>query len=110
MRSALDDELSRLPDKWRLPLVLCYLEGQTQDEAADRLGWSKSTLRRRLEQARAALGSRLKGRGIARSAVLLAALAPQSLTAATTSPACVDSTVAAALAVVNEKSPALAAS
>src|SRR5207249_10532416 len=33
VRSALDDELSRLPDKWRLPLVLCFLEGQTQDEA-----------------------------------------------------------------------------
>ncbi len=104
VRSALDDELSRLPDKWRLPLVLCYLEGQTQDEAADQLGWSKSTLRRRLEQARAALGSRLKGRGIAWSAVLPAALASDSLTATAMSLSCVDSTVAAALAVVNGKS------
>jgi RNA polymerase sigma factor (sigma-70 family) len=110
VRSALDVELSRLPDKWRLPLVLCYLEGQTQDEAADQLGWSKSTLRRRLEQARAALGTRLKGRGIAWSAVLPAALASDSLSAAAMSPACVDSTVAAALAVVNGKSLALAAS
>src|SRR5262245_41601491 len=63
VRSALDEELSRLPDKWRLPLVLCCLEGRTQDEAADQLGCSKSTLRRRLEQAREALGSRLKSRG-----------------------------------------------
>jgi RNA polymerase sigma factor (sigma-70 family) len=110
VRSALDVELSRLPDRWRLPLVLCYLEGQTQDEAADQLGWSKSTLRRRLEQARAALGGRLKGRGIAWSAVLPAVLASDSLTATAMSLAWVDSTVAAALAVVHGKSLALAAS
>src|SRR5262245_29500870 len=110
VRSTLDAELSRLPDRWRLPLVLCYLEGQTQDEAADQLGWSKSTLRRRLEQARAALGSRLKGRGIAWSGVLPAVLASDSLTAAAMSLAWVDSTVAAALAVINGKSLALAAS
>src|SRR5262249_42378219 len=110
VRSALDAELSRLPDRWRLPLVLCYLEGQTQDEAADQLGWSKRTLGRGLAQARAALGSRLKGRGVAWSAVLPAVLASESLTATAMSLACVDSTVAAALAVVNGKSVALAAS
>ncbi|WP_171473777.1 sigma-70 family RNA polymerase sigma factor [Frigoriglobus tundricola] len=110
VRSALDDELSRLPDRLRLPLVLCYLEGRTQDEAADQLGWSKSTLRRRLEQARGALGSRLKGRGIAWSAALPAVMASDSLAATATPPTCVDSTVAAALAVVNGKPLALAAS
>jgi RNA polymerase sigma factor (sigma-70 family) len=110
VRAALDEELSRLPDRWRLPLVLCYLEGQTQDEAAEQLGWSKSTFRRRLEQARAALGSRLKGRGIAWSAVLPAALAAESLLTAAMPPACVASTVAAALVVVNGKSVAQAAS
>ena len=110
VRSTLDVELSRLPDKLRLPLVLCYLEGQTQDEAAQRLGWSKSTLRRRLEQAREALGSRLTRRGIAWSAVLPAALASECLSANAMSPACVDSTIAAASAVVNGKSLALAAS
>ena len=74
LRLALDAELGRLPDKWRLPLILCYLEGRTQDESASQLGWSKSTLRRRLEEARTALGGRLEGRGIwpaALSAVLL---------------------------------------
>jgi RNA polymerase sigma factor (sigma-70 family) len=110
VRSALDAELSYLPDKWRLPLVLCCLEGHTQDEAADRLGWSRSTLRRRLEEARAALGSRLKRRGVAWSAVLPAVLASDSLTATAMSLACLDSTVAAALAVVTGKSLALAAS
>src|SRR5437763_4954098 len=64
LRSALDSELSQLPDKWRLPLILCYLESRTQDDAASQLGWSKSTLKRRLEEAREALGGRLKKRGI----------------------------------------------
>jgi DNA-directed RNA polymerase specialized sigma24 family protein len=49
LRSVLDEELALLPDKWRQPLILCYLEGRTQDEAASQLGWSKSTLRRRLD-------------------------------------------------------------
>ncbi len=72
--SILDEELGRLPEKWRLPLILCYLEGRTQDEAADRLGWSKSTLRRRLQEGRNALGRRLKGRGVVWPAALSAIL------------------------------------
>ncbi|HEV3386936.1 MAG TPA: sigma-70 family RNA polymerase sigma factor, partial [Gemmata sp.] len=74
LRSVLDAELVRLPEKWRLPLILCYLEGRTQDEAAAQLGWSGNTLRRRLEEARAALGRTLDRKGFgpaALSAVLL---------------------------------------
>ena len=70
----LDFELGRLPEKWRLPLILCYLEGRTQDESANQLGLSKSTLRRRLEEGRAALGSRLNGRGITAPAAMSAVL------------------------------------
>ncbi|VTR96273.1 sigma-70 family rna polymerase sigma factor : RNA polymerase sigma factor, sigma-70 family OS=Singulisphaera acidiphila (strain ATCC BAA-1392 / DSM 18658 / VKM B-2454 / MOB10) GN=Sinac_4264 PE=4 SV=1: Sigma70_r2: Sigma70_r4_2 [Gemmata massiliana] len=62
--AALDEELGRLPERWRLPLVLCYLEARTQDEAARELGWGKSTLRRRLTEARAALAARLAQRGV----------------------------------------------
>jgi RNA polymerase sigma factor (sigma-70 family) len=74
LRVILDAELTRLPDRWRLPLILCYLESRTQDEAAEQLGWSKNTLRRRLEEAREALGRRLARGGVgpaALSAVLL---------------------------------------
>jgi len=42
LRLALDVELAQLPDKWRLPLILFYLEGRTQEESASQLGWSKS--------------------------------------------------------------------
>jgi RNA polymerase sigma factor (sigma-70 family) len=62
LRAVLDAELAALPDKWRLPLLLCYLEGQTQEEAAGQLGLGKTTLRRRLEEARTALGRRLTRR------------------------------------------------
>jgi len=68
--AVLDVELARLPDKWRLPLILCFLEGQTQDEAADRLGVSKNTLRNRLDEARKMLASRLTQRGVVWPSVL----------------------------------------
>jgi RNA polymerase sigma factor (sigma-70 family) len=61
----LDDELGRLPDRLRAPLVLCYLHGGTRDEAAAELGWSLSTLKRRLDRAREVLRARLAGRGLA---------------------------------------------
>jgi RNA polymerase sigma factor (sigma-70 family) len=73
----LDEELNRLPAAYRGPLVLCHLEGRTQDEAARELGWSLGTLRGRLERGRHKLRARLLRRGISGSAVLaVASLAP----------------------------------
>src|SRR5262249_39899641 len=69
--AALADELQRLSDRFRLPLLLCYLEGKTRDEAAQKLGWSLGTLKRRLEQARDLLRARLTRRGLSFPAVLL---------------------------------------
>ena len=71
LRRILDDELAGLPDRLRSPLVLCYLDGQTRDEAAAILGWSLAMLKRRLERGRSLLRKRLEARGV--TAGLLAA-------------------------------------
>jgi RNA polymerase sigma factor (sigma-70 family) len=59
----LDEEIGRLPDRYRAPLVLCYYQGRSQHDAADELGISYATLRRRLDRARETLRSRLTRRG-----------------------------------------------
>src|SRR5262245_10156513 len=71
----LHEELDRLDDSYRLPLLLCYLEGLTRDEAAARLGCSVDVLRGRLERGRDKLRRRLTRRGVALSAGLLTAVA-----------------------------------
>ena len=53
LQTILDEELQHLADKYRQPLLLCYLEGLTQEEAAGQLGWPRGTLKRRLERGRA---------------------------------------------------------
>jgi RNA polymerase sigma factor (sigma-70 family) len=73
-QAILDEELARLLDQYRAPLVLCYLEGKTRDEAAAELGWSLGTLKRRLEQGRDRLRTRLTRRGLALPGALLAGL------------------------------------
>src|SRR5262249_54006995 len=69
--AALDDEVSRLADVHRLPLLLCFWQGLTQDEAARRLGITPTAVKGRLERGRAKLAARLTRRGIA-PAILLA--------------------------------------
>jgi RNA polymerase sigma factor (sigma-70 family) len=72
VRGALDEELARLPESLRAPLVLCYLEGRTRDEAAARLRCPLGTLKGRLERGRELLHRRLTRRGLALSAALAA--------------------------------------
>jgi RNA polymerase sigma-70 factor (ECF subfamily) len=71
--AVLDEVLQQLPERYRAPLVLCYLEGKTRDEAAQQLGWTMGTLKRRLQQARTSLRRQLQHRGLAMPAALLAA-------------------------------------
>jgi RNA polymerase sigma factor (sigma-70 family) len=73
----LDEELARLPERERGPLVLCYLEGMTRDEAARRLGCPLGTLKSRLERARAVLQKRLSRRGLGLPAALAMLLLPR---------------------------------
>jgi RNA polymerase sigma factor (sigma-70 family) len=67
LRPVLDAALDRLPEKYRVPLVLCYLEGRTQQEAARLLGWQLGTLATRVLRGRARLRSLLTRRGVALS-------------------------------------------
>ncbi|HEX5268945.1 MAG TPA: sigma-70 family RNA polymerase sigma factor [Gemmataceae bacterium] len=71
LAAVLDEELALLPGRYRAPLLLCYLEGQTGDQAARHLGWSLRTVQRRLAQGRDLLRNRLTRRGITLSAALL---------------------------------------
>lgn len=67
----LDEELDRMATKYRGPLVLCYLEGRTRDEAAENMGWSVRTLMRRLDEGRELLRQGLARRGITMAAALI---------------------------------------
>jgi RNA polymerase sigma factor (sigma-70 family) len=73
LRGVLYEELGRLPENYRAPLVLCYLEEKTLEEAARLLGWSRGAVKGRLERGRERLRSRLARRGLTLSAGLMAA-------------------------------------
>jgi RNA polymerase sigma factor (sigma-70 family) len=97
VRRLLDEELARLPEAYRAPLVLCYLAGKTRDEAAQQLGWRLSTLRGRLERGRQRLRARLTRRGLTFSAALLATALAESSTPAALPPTLLVRTVKGAL-------------
>ena len=116
LRPVLDQELSRLPEKYRLPVVLCDLEGRTRREVARQLGLPEGTLSGRLTTARRKLAKRLAQRGLALSAGGLAMVLsqkaasaglPTSLAMSTTKAATAVAAGSGAVSVVSAKVAAL---
>jgi RNA polymerase sigma factor (sigma-70 family) len=99
LHDLLDDELSRLPDKYRVPIVLCDLEGKPIKEAARQLGWPQGTVASRLARARGMLAKRMASHGLAFSGGALAALVTVTTATAAVPVALMESTMRAATCV-----------
>jgi RNA polymerase sigma factor (sigma-70 family) len=95
LQPILDQELSRLPDPYRIPVILCDLEGKTRKEAARQLGWPEGTLSSRLSKARVLLAKRLARHGLTVSGGALAVALAQGSASAGYSAALVISTLKA---------------
>jgi RNA polymerase sigma factor (sigma-70 family) len=94
LRPILHDEVRQLPEKYRVPIILSYLQGKTNEEVAQLLQWPIATVRGRLFKARALLRARLLRRGMALSAAfLLTALADGAVFAEVVPPELVERTV-----------------
>jgi RNA polymerase sigma factor (sigma-70 family) len=96
LHALIDRELKGLPENYRLPILLCDLEGKTIKEATRQLGWPQGTLAGRLARGRKLLARRLANRGVALSAGSLAAAACQNAASAGVSASLMSSTVKAA--------------
>src|SRR5262249_55230521 len=74
---------SRLPERFRVPLVLCFLESKTRAQAAAELGWAEGTLSSRLARGKELLRAQLLRRGATLSAAAVSTLLAQEATART---------------------------
>ncbi len=104
--AVVDEEVRRLPEVYRLPVILCCLEGRSQEEAARLLGWTPGSVKGRLERGRARLQARLVRRGLTLAAALAAAEMSRGAASALTVARLVGPTVRAARAFAAYQAPA----
>jgi RNA polymerase sigma factor (sigma-70 family) len=97
LRPVLDEEVGRLPKKYRLPIILCYLQGRTYAEASQVLKCPRGTVAIRLQRARELLRGRLTRRGLALTAATTAVLAAERTVSAALPAVLVHTTLKAAL-------------
>ncbi len=105
----LHEELNRLPDKYRIPMVLCYLQGQTHEAAARQLDWPVGTVKGRLARGRERLRGRLTRRGITLSAGMLAVALGQTTADAAVPASLADGTLKLAMFIAAGQSVAAGA-
>jgi len=94
LRPILHAEVDRLPERYRIPVILSYLEGKTNEEVAELLQWPVGTVKGRLSRARDLLRTRLLRRGLALSAAfIVTALSQETASASILSSELVERTV-----------------
>jgi RNA polymerase sigma factor (sigma-70 family) len=106
VRQVLDDEVNGLPEKLRMPILLCYLQGRSREEAAEQLGWSAGAVKGMLERGRELLRRRLIRRGVTLSALSLAGMLAENARSAATPAALNEITIKAALLFAAGQAPA----
>ncbi|MGO9469602.1 MAG: sigma-70 family RNA polymerase sigma factor [Isosphaeraceae bacterium] len=110
LRSVLDEEIDRLPAAFRRAVVLCCLEGKTQEDAARELGWTKGTVSGRLGRAKELLRARLTRRGFAPSPMVVGTLLAQNNAKAAVPASLASGAVQQAVGVLLSRAETLAAS
>jgi RNA polymerase sigma factor (sigma-70 family) len=105
----LDEEIARLPEAYRLPVLLCCREGRTQEEAAMLLGWAPGSVKGRLQRGRKRLQDRLARRGLTLAAALAAEEVSRGVASAAASGVFVTAMAKAATLVAAGKAAVVAA-
>ena len=83
LRAVLDEELARLPEKYRVAVVLCDVGGKSRSQAADELGWPEGTVADRVRLGREQLTLRLRKRGVVLTTLGFSVTVPPSLASET---------------------------